>query len=52
MHWGSDYTRLPCSYRESLDLFAEALDFLSADDKRWILGRAAAEALEWPEFTA
>lgn len=47
--WGSDITRLPGTYRECLALFQEALDFLSEDDKEWILGRTAAEALKWPE---
>ncbi len=47
--WGSDITRLRGTYRECLALFQEALDFLSAEDKEWILAKAAAEALEWPE---
>ena len=46
--WGSDYTKLPCTYRECLDHFRIALDFLSADDRSWILGRTAAQALRWP----
>jgi predicted TIM-barrel fold metal-dependent hydrolase len=49
MLWGSDITRLPHPYVECRLLFQEALDFLSADDKEWILGKAAAEALRWPE---
>ena len=47
--WGSDYTRLRGTYRECLDLFREGLDFLSADDQEWILGKNAAEVLRWPE---
>ena len=47
--WGSDLTRLPGSYRECADLFRHELDFLSSDDREWIMGRAAAEALNWPE---
>ena len=47
--WGADRTRLTSTYRECLDLFREALDFLSAEDKEWILGKALAEALNWPE---
>lgn len=49
MLWGSDITRLPCSYRECLLLFQEALDFLTAEDREWILGRTLAEVLNWPE---
>ena len=48
MLWGTDYSRLTCSYREAVTLFTEELDFLSADDKEWIMGRAAAHWLDWP----
>jgi predicted TIM-barrel fold metal-dependent hydrolase len=47
--WGSDITRLPGTYRDCLRLFQEELEFLSADDREWILGKTAAEALRWPE---
>jgi predicted TIM-barrel fold metal-dependent hydrolase len=47
--WGADLSRLTSSYCECLDLFQEALDFLSAQDKVWILGKSLAEALNWPE---
>jgi predicted TIM-barrel fold metal-dependent hydrolase len=49
MLWGSDLSGLSCSYRECLDQFNEGLNFLSESDKEWILGRAAATALHWPE---
>lgn len=48
MLWGTDYSRLPCSYRQAVTLFTEALDFLSSEDREWIMGRAAAEWLGWP----
>lgn len=48
MLWGTDYSRLPCAYRDAIRLFTEALDFLSAEDKEWIMGRAAAQWLRWP----
>src|SRR5579884_1626179 len=41
--WGADITRLRGSYRECLDHVREGLDFLRADDREWLLGRAAAE---------
>lgn len=47
--WGSDFTRLRGSYVDCRRLFAEALDFLSDEDREWILGRALAEALGWTE---
>jgi len=49
MLWGSDLSGLSCSYRECLDQFRLALDFLTQEDRAWILGRAAASVLKWPE---
>ena len=49
MLWGSDLSRLRGTYKECLDQFRYELDFLSAEDKEWILGRALAGALNWPE---
>jgi L-fuconolactonase len=49
MLWGTDYSRLPCPYRQAITLFTEALDFLSREDKEWIMGRATAEWLGWPD---
>jgi L-fuconolactonase len=45
--WGSDLSRLPCSYRDSVSLFSEALDFLSDHDRRWIMGKGVAQWLGW-----
>ncbi len=50
--WGSDLTRLPCSYLESLDHVRHGLDFLSEDDRARILGGTAAALLRWPENRA
>ena len=47
MLWGSDATRLTSTYEENLRLFTEALDFLSAEDKEWVMGRAHSRALDW-----
>ena len=49
MLWGADRTRLTSTYSECLDHVRRSLDFLSAGDKEWILGRSLAEALNWPE---
>ncbi len=45
--WGSDLSRLPCSYREGVTLFTEELPFLSATEKELIMGRAISEWLGW-----
>jgi predicted TIM-barrel fold metal-dependent hydrolase len=47
--WGSDLTRLPCSYSESIGLFTEAIPSLSDEDKDWIMGRGVMEWLGWPQ---
>lgn len=48
--WGSDLTRLPCTYRQCLDHVRE-LDFLSADDRASVLCGNAVRLLHWPETT-
>lgn len=50
--WGSDLTRLPCSYRQALTHFTETLDFLTQDDLEWIMGRGVGEWLGWPDPAA
>ena len=49
LFWGSDLSRLPCSYRLAVTLFTEEFDWLSVGDLRWIMGRALCEWLAWPE---
>lgn len=50
MLWEADITQLTKNtYAECLRLWQEGLPFLTADDKEWILGRSAAEVLNWPE---
>jgi predicted TIM-barrel fold metal-dependent hydrolase len=47
--WGSDFSRLPsdCSYRQAVTMFTEELDFLSASDLEWVMGRGVLECLNW-----
>lgn len=45
--WGSDLTRLPCSYRQAVAMFTEEISWLSEEDKEWIMGRALCEWLGW-----
>jgi predicted TIM-barrel fold metal-dependent hydrolase len=47
--WGADRTRLASTYEECLRHFQEGLDFLSAADREWVLGKTAATVLGWPE---
>ena len=48
MFWGTDWTRLPCSWRQAVTFFTEELPWLSAGDKEWIMGRGICEWLGWP----
>jgi len=48
MFWGTDLSRLPCTYRQAVTLFTEELDWLSAQDQEWIMGRGLCEWLGWP----
>src|SRR5262249_39949736 len=48
MFWGTDFSRLPCSYRQAITLFTEELPWLTAEDKDWIMGRGLCEWLGWP----
>jgi predicted TIM-barrel fold metal-dependent hydrolase len=48
MFWGTDWTRLPCPWRQAVTLFTEELPWLSAEDKDWIMGRGICEWLGWP----
>jgi predicted TIM-barrel fold metal-dependent hydrolase len=52
MLWGADLSRLRGTYGDCLAQFEEGLDFLSADDKEWILGKSLAEVLKWPDAVA
>lgn len=48
MFWGSDLSRLPCSYRQCVTLFTEEIPWLEEEDKEWILGRGLCEWIGWP----
>jgi L-fuconolactonase len=47
--WGSDFSRLPrsCSYRQAVTMFTEEVDFLSADELEWVMGRGVLACLNW-----
>jgi predicted TIM-barrel fold metal-dependent hydrolase len=45
--WGTDLTRMPCSYRECIDLFLKEQTWLTGDDLEWVMGRGICEWLSW-----
>jgi hypothetical protein len=46
--WGTDLTRMPCSYRACVNLFTQELPWLEGDDLEWVMGRGVCEWLGWP----
>ena len=48
MFWGSDLTRLKCSYRQCVTMFTEEMPWLTTIDLELIMGRALCEWLDWP----
>jgi predicted TIM-barrel fold metal-dependent hydrolase len=47
MFWGTDLTRLPCTYRQAITLFTEELPWLTTADLEWIMGRSLCGWLGW-----
>jgi predicted TIM-barrel fold metal-dependent hydrolase len=48
-HWGTDVTNGlgRVGWRQRLTHFTEAIDFMSEQDKDWVLGRSIRERLKW-----
>ena len=48
-YWGTDLTNSfnKATYRQRVTHFTETLDFLSPDDKEWVMGRAILARLGW-----
>src|SRR5437867_3783211 len=46
--WGTDLTRMPCTYYECITLFTEHLPWLKGEDLEWVMGRGVCEWLGWP----
>jgi len=48
-YWGTDLTNSldRATYRQRITHFTETLDFMSEDDKDWVMGRAILERLKW-----
>jgi len=45
--WGTDITRMPCSYRQCVTLFTEELPWLKGTDLELVMGRGLCEWLGW-----
>ena len=47
MFWGTDITKMPCSWRDCVTMFTEELPWLGEDDKRLIMGDAVCAWWGW-----
>jgi predicted TIM-barrel fold metal-dependent hydrolase len=45
--WGTDITRMPCSYRQCVTMFTEDLPWLKGCDLERVMGAAVVDWLEW-----
>jgi len=47
MFWGTDITKMPCSWRQCVTMFTEELPWLSESDKTLIMGQAVCAWWGW-----
>lgn len=47
MFWGTDITRMPCSYRQCVTFFTEELPWLKGNDLEDVMGRGLCEWIGW-----
>jgi predicted TIM-barrel fold metal-dependent hydrolase len=47
MFWGTDITKMPCSWRQCVTMFTEELPWLGEDDKRLVMGDALCAWWGW-----
>jgi predicted TIM-barrel fold metal-dependent hydrolase len=45
--WGTDITRMPCSWRQCVTLFTEELPWLTGEDLEKVMGRALCRWIGW-----
>ena len=47
LFWGTDLTKLSCTYRQAITMFTEEVPWFTSEDKVWIMGRGLCEWLGW-----
>lgn len=47
--WGSDISRLPCTYTQAVTLFTEELTWLTPNDLEFVMGKALCQWLDWKD---
>ncbi len=51
MFWGTDITKMPCSWRQCVTMFTEELPWLSEQDKELVMGKAVCAWWGWDTST-
>jgi predicted TIM-barrel fold metal-dependent hydrolase len=47
MFWGTDITRMPCTWKQCITLFTEELPWLTGSDLELVMGRALCDFIGW-----
>ena len=47
MFWGTDISKMPCSWRECVTMFTEELDWLGEADRQLVMGEAICAWWGW-----
>src|SRR4029077_20573176 len=47
LFWGTDLSKLKCTYRQAVTMFSEEIPWFTAEDKEWIMGRGLCEWIGW-----
>ncbi len=47
MFWGTDITRMPCSWKECVTMFTEEMPWLKGRDLELVMGRAVCDWIGW-----
>lgn len=47
MFWGTDITRMPCSWRQCVTMFTEELPWLKRRDLELVMGRVLCDWIGW-----
>jgi predicted TIM-barrel fold metal-dependent hydrolase len=45
--WGTDWSRLPCTYRQGITMFSEEMAWLKGSDLEGVMGRGICEWIGW-----
>jgi predicted TIM-barrel fold metal-dependent hydrolase len=47
MFWGTDITKMPCTWRECVEMFTDELPWLKGEDQRLVMGQAICDWWGW-----